>query len=50
LNTAWQNAEVARHFLDERRAAVPYGADQLKLMVQLIEQFGPEPGRVLDLG
>lgn len=50
MNTAWQNPEVARHFLDERRAAVPYGADQVTLMVRLVEHLRPEPGRALDLG
>lgn len=50
MNTAWQNPEVARHFIEERRAAVPYGTDQLTLMVRLVEHFRREPARVLDLG
>src|SRR5262245_34308853 len=48
--TSWQRADVAHGFLDERRATVPYAADQLLLLGQLVEHFLGAPGRVLDLG
>src|SRR6185312_603379 len=48
--TSWQNPEVARRFLDERRAAIPYAADHLDLIVRLVRHFRGEPARLLDLG
>jgi ubiquinone/menaquinone biosynthesis C-methylase UbiE len=48
--TSWQRADVAYRFLDERRATVPYAADQLTVMMQLVEHFLGAPARVLDLG
>src|SRR5438876_7968926 len=48
--TTWQRAEVARAFVDERRAAIPYGPDQVRMMLQLVEHFRPGPRRLLDLG
>jgi tRNA (cmo5U34)-methyltransferase len=48
--TSWQNPEVARRFLDERRAAIPYAADHLELIVRLVRHFLGAPARLLDLG
>jgi ubiquinone/menaquinone biosynthesis C-methylase UbiE len=48
--SSWQDAEVARRFLDERRAAIPYAADQLRILLELVGHFLGEPRRVLDLG
>jgi SAM-dependent methyltransferase len=48
--TSWQDAEVARRFLDERRAAIPYAADQVEMMLRLVRHFLGEPRRILDLG
>jgi len=48
--TTWQRAEVARAFVDERRAAIPYGPDQVRMMLQLVEHFRPRPRWILDLG
>src|SRR5713101_9190918 len=48
--TTWQRAEVARAFVDERRAAIPYGPDQVRMMLQLVAHFRPGPRRLLDLG
>jgi SAM-dependent methyltransferase len=48
--SAWQNAEVARQFVDGSRDAIPYGADQLAVMLVLIHRFRPRPHRLLDLG
>jgi SAM-dependent methyltransferase len=49
-SSSWQNAEVARRFLDERRAAIPYASDQLGLLLWLVRHFLGQPRRVLDLG
>ncbi len=48
--SSWQNANVAQKFLDERRAAIPYGSDQVDVMLRLIERFQPEAESVVDLG
>lgn len=48
--TAWQRDEVATAFVEERRGSIPYGPDQIRMMLQLVAQFRPGPRRVLDLG
>jgi ubiquinone/menaquinone biosynthesis C-methylase UbiE len=48
--SSWQNADVARRFLDIRRSAIPYAGDQIEIMLHLVRHFVGEPKRVLDLG
>jgi len=48
--TAWQDAEVARKFLEGRRAAIPYAADQTQMLLHLVRHFRPNPELILDLG
>jgi SAM-dependent methyltransferase len=48
--SAWQNPEVARRFVEGTRDAIPYGADQLAVMLLLIRRFCPQPRLLLDLG
>jgi tRNA (cmo5U34)-methyltransferase len=48
--TAWQDAEVARRFLEGRRAAIPFGGAQLEMMLHLVAHFRPDPARIVDLG
>jgi tRNA (cmo5U34)-methyltransferase len=48
--SSWQDPAVARKFLDERRAAIPFGAEQVAVMLRLVRHFRPEPRRILDLG
>ncbi len=48
--SSWKDAEVARHFLDERRRAVPLGDEQVKIMLRVARRFVPQPARVIDLG
>jgi tRNA (cmo5U34)-methyltransferase len=48
--TAWQNADVAGKFLDERRAAIPYHEDQLATLLHLVRHFRPDPRLIMDLG
>lgn len=47
---SWQDADVARKFLDERRAAIPFGLEQVAVMLRLVRHFRPDPRRILDLG
>src|SRR5438445_362649 len=48
--TIWQEPAVAQKYLEETRGAIPYGPDQLRIMLQLIERFRPAARLVLDLG
>lgn len=48
--TSWQNSEVARVFVEQRRGAIPYAADQMSLLVRLARHFVGAPVRLLDLG
>jgi len=48
--TAWQDAEVAREFLEERRGGIPYGADQMRMLLDVAGHFCPQPQRIVDLG
>ena len=48
--SSWQRADVANMFLDERRAAIPYGVDQVQIAVRAIHHFGVRPTRFIDLG
>jgi len=48
--SSWQDPAVARKFLDERRAAIPFGPEQVAVMLRLVRHFRSEPRRILDLG
>lgn len=48
--SAWQRAEVARAFVEERRTAVPYGIDQIRVMLQVVSHLIEAPRRIVDLG
>jgi tRNA (cmo5U34)-methyltransferase len=47
---AWQRPEIAAAFVDARRRLVPYGEDQLAMLLHLVRRFRPAPGLLLDLG
>lgn len=48
--SSWQRDDVASKFLDERRAAIPYGIDQVRVALRAIHHFGVRPKRLVDLG
>lgn len=48
--SAWQDRHVAEHFVDARRDAMPFGVEQFRLMLRLVQCFIPRPRRILDLG
>ena len=37
--TSWQNQDVVKKYLTEIQGAIPYGSDQLELMMSLISVF-----------
>ena len=49
-DVVWQDPEVVASFVHERRGAVPYGADQLAMMVRVVAAGGQPVRRVLDVG
>ena len=50
MSSSWQDPAVAHLFLDNRRAAVPHGSEQIRLMREVIRELLGTPTRVLDLG
>ena len=49
-SSSWQDPAVAQKFLDERRGAIPFGRDQVEVMLRLVRHFRPAPRHILDLG
>ena len=48
--SAWKDPSVARNFVDERRRAIPFGEEQLQVMLEVVHHFRPAPTRIIDLG
>jgi hypothetical protein len=48
-SSSWQDPAVARNFLDERRAAIPFGSEQVAVMLRLVRHFRPEPRHITPL-
>lgn len=46
----WQNAALAKNFLENVRAGVPYGYDQIEIMLRLIRARGESLTSFVDLG
>ncbi len=49
-NTHWQKREISLHYLDEVRGAIPFGAVQAQLMLQIVDHFNADPKKIMDLG
>ncbi|MDQ0233280.1 class I SAM-dependent methyltransferase [Metabacillus malikii] len=48
--TNWQRQDVTQHYLEQVRGGIPFGAEQAKIMLQVINHFNPNPKRIIDLG
>lgn len=48
--TNWQRQDVTQHYLEQVRGGIPFGAEQVKIMLQVINHFNPNPKRIMDLG
>jgi SAM-dependent methyltransferase len=46
----WKSAELTRTFLEGVRGGIPYAADQIEIMLRVIERAGIPISRFLDLG
>lgn len=49
-DTVWQGAELVRAFVHQIRGGVPYGADQIDIMLRVIAARGAPVRRFIDLG
>ena len=49
-DVVWQDPQLVASFVHERRATVPYGTDQLAIMVRVVAANGRPVRRLLDLG
>lgn len=49
-DTAWQKAELAQTFLEGVRGGIPFAAEQIKLMLKIINLALPKVETFLDLG
>ncbi len=48
--SSWKKPEVVRRYLDDVQSGIPYGTDQLHVMLVLIQHVRPHPKVVVDLG
>lgn len=48
--TEWQRQDVTMHYLEQVRGGIPFGAEQIRVMLQVIEHFTPNVETVIDLG
>jgi ubiquinone/menaquinone biosynthesis C-methylase UbiE len=48
--TNWQRQDVTQHYLEQIRGGIPFGAEQAKIMLQVINFLTPNPKRIMDLG
>jgi ubiquinone/menaquinone biosynthesis C-methylase UbiE len=48
--TNWQRQDVTQHYLEQVRGGIPFGAEQAKIMLQVVNHFTPYPKRIMDLG
>ncbi|MFB9985974.1 class I SAM-dependent methyltransferase [Bacillus benzoevorans] len=48
--TTWQREDVTQHYLEQVRGGIPFGAEQVKMMLQVVDHFTPNPAKVIDLG
>ncbi|MFC4388937.1 class I SAM-dependent methyltransferase [Gracilibacillus marinus] len=48
--TNWQREDVTQHYLEKVRGGIPFGAEQAKMMLQVIDHFTDNPTKIMDLG
>jgi tRNA (cmo5U34)-methyltransferase len=50
METTWQQKEVTQHYLEQVRGGIPFGSEQAKIMLQVVNHFKPNPQKIMDLG
>ncbi|MEK4698128.1 class I SAM-dependent methyltransferase [Solibacillus sp. FSL R7-0668] len=48
--TQWQRQDVTKHYLEQVRGGIPFGAEQIQVMLQVIQHFTPNVQKIMDLG
>lgn len=48
--TNWQRQDVTQHYLEKVRGGIPFGAEQAKMMLRVVNHFTPNPKTMMDLG
>ena len=48
--TEWQRQDVTQHYLEEVRGGIPFGAEQVQMMLQVIGYFQSDIKTIIDLG
>lgn len=48
--TNWQREDITAHYLEQVRGGIPFGAEQAKMMLYLVNHFTPHLQRIMDLG
>lgn len=48
--TNWQRQDITQHYLEQVRGGIPFGAEQAKMMLQLVNHFRAYPKKIMDLG
>lgn len=48
--TQWQRQDVTQHYLEQVRGGIPFGADQITIMLQVIQHFKQDVQKIIDLG
>ncbi len=48
--TNWQRQDVTQYYLEQVRGGIPFGAEQAKIMLQVVNHFTSNPKKILDLG
>lgn len=50
VTTNWQRQDITEHYLEQVRGGIPFGAEQVKIMLQVIQHFNANPKTIMDLG
>ncbi len=48
--TQWQRQDVTQHYLEQVRGGIPFGAEQINVMLQVIQHFKKDVQKIMDLG
>ncbi|MEK4425700.1 class I SAM-dependent methyltransferase [Solibacillus sp. FSL K6-1523] len=48
--TQWQRQDVTQHYLEQVRGGIPFGAEQINVMLQVIQHFKQDVQKIMDLG
>lgn len=50
METTWKRNDVTKHYLEQVRGGIPFGAEQSQIMLQVVKHFVKNPELIIDLG